>query len=70
MNAHDIKILNKIIDHAQKVIKYASTCEDAEAFFNDDMRIEACVFNIMQIGELASIWSELSYRPAWHGGSM
>ncbi len=58
MNTHDLKVLNKIVEHAQKVIDYTSSCTNAESFLNDEMRVEACVFNIMQIGELAH--SELS----------
>lgn len=42
-----------MIEHAQKVIDYTASCHDVDVFLNDDMRIEACVFNIMQIGELA-----------------
>ncbi len=71
MNAHDVKILQKIIIHAQKVMAYIKECNTYECFAADEMRVEACVFNIMQIGELAH--TDLSqdakdyiYTIPWH----
>ena len=53
MNSHDIKVLQKITEHAQKVMSYASRYDQMDEFLKDEMCVEACVFNIMQIGELA-----------------
>ena len=37
------------------VLLYCSDCDSQEAFEADSMRVEACVFNLMQIGELAKM---------------
>ena len=58
MNSHDKKVIQKIIEHASHVIEYVSNGNNVEEFMNNGMVVEACVFNIMQIGELAH--SELS----------
>ena len=69
MNNHDIKILHKLLEHARKVIDYTSSCANSQTFLSDEMRVEACVFNMMQIGELAhtelsdSAKSEISSIP-------
>lgn len=34
-------------------MKYCESCGSLEEFQTDFMRVEACVFNLMQIGELA-----------------
>ncbi|WP_320055095.1 DUF86 domain-containing protein [Eubacterium limosum] len=39
--------------HIHTVLKYSEDCHDIEAFQSESMRVEACVFNLMQIGELA-----------------
>ena len=44
-------IMKKIIAYAEKIISYCDD-KDYETFSNDTMRIEACVFNLSQIGEL------------------
>ena len=53
MDNKDKRILNKIIEHITSVIDYCAGCENLKDFQNDPMRVEACVFNLMQIGELA-----------------
>lgn len=45
-------ILKKLIQHTQKVITYCAG-KSFEEFVEDTMCIEACVFNISQIGELS-----------------
>lgn len=44
-------IVKKVIAYAEKIIGY---CEgkDYKIFANDTMLVEACVFNLSQIGEL------------------
>lgn len=58
MNGHDKKVLLKLIDHTDHIMEYVSKCEDILSFENNSLVVEACVFNLMQIGELAH--SELS----------
>lgn len=47
-----VQTLKKIIDHITHTLEY---CEglDFDIFMNNRMLQEACVFNILQIGELA-----------------
>ncbi|MBQ4492366.1 MAG: DUF86 domain-containing protein [Deltaproteobacteria bacterium] len=58
MKDKDRDILRKIWDHARKVIKYSKNCKTYEEFAGSDLISDACIFNIMQIGELAK--NELS----------
>lgn len=53
MNAKDRQVLDKIAQHIESAIRYSSNCKDLQDFESDSMRVEACVFNLMQIGELA-----------------
>ena len=53
MDNKDIQILGKIVDHISSVLTYCSDCTSLDDFQSDPMRVEACVFNLMQIGELA-----------------
>lgn len=53
MDNKDRKILQKIYEHVVTVLGYCDNCKELEAFQKDSMRVEACVFNLMQIGELA-----------------
>ena len=53
MSDNDLKVLRKILTHINAVISYCESCKSLADFQSDPMRIEACVFNLMQIGELA-----------------
>ncbi|MCR5480270.1 MAG: DUF86 domain-containing protein [Ruminococcus sp.] len=53
MDKRDVQVLEKISDHISSVLSYCKDCSSLEDFQNDKMRVEACVFNLMQIGELA-----------------
>ena len=53
MDSKDLQVLRKIISHINAVILYCESCDTLDDFQNDAMRVEACVFNLMQIGELA-----------------
>lgn len=55
MNNKDVQALEKIYRHIISVLKYCEDCEDLTVFQTDSMRVEACVFNLMQIGELAKV---------------
>ena len=53
MDNRDKQVLQKINDHIAAVFTYCKDCETLDDFQADKMRVEACVFNLMQIGELA-----------------
>lgn len=53
MDSNDKKILEKILKHVTTTLEYCAQCESLQDFQNNNMRVEACVFNLMQIGELA-----------------
>ena len=53
MDNKDKQVLTKIHKHITAIISYCGCCTDFEDFQKDDMSVEACVFNLMQIGELA-----------------
>ena len=55
MENKDKEVLLKILRHAEHAIEYASKHEDCSKFQSDDMCVEATVFNLMQIGELAKV---------------
>lgn len=44
-------IVNKLIGYATKIVNYCSD-KNYESFKEDTMLVEACVFNLSQIGEL------------------
>ena len=47
------KIIQKIINHIESILKYTNNVTYDE-FRNNNMMVEACVFNLSQIGELAN----------------
>ncbi len=53
MDSKDRHILTKIYKHITSILSYCENCSVFEDFQKDEMRVEACVFNLMQIGELA-----------------
>lgn len=53
MENRDREILLKILKHAEHAAEYVSKFEDRSCFEADEMCVEATVFNLMQIGELA-----------------
>ena len=55
MDSKDKYVLNKIYAHIVSVLKYCENANSLEDFNKDNMRVEACVFNLMQIGELAKV---------------
>lgn len=52
MRDKDKIVLNKIIERINNIIKYCNGC-NYEEFERNLMLTEACVFNILQIGELS-----------------
>ena len=53
MDNRDKKVLDKILQHINSTMSYCEDCNSLQDFEADSMRVEACVFNLMQIGELA-----------------
>ncbi len=50
MDDKNIRTVKKIIAYSEKILSYCSTLSE-DTFLADDMLAEACVFNIIQIGE-------------------
>jgi hypothetical protein len=70
MNSKDIAVLKKIQQHTESIMRYCQHCKLLQDFEADSMRVEATVFNLMQIGELAktSLSDEARHRsPRFHG---
>ena len=71
MSSKDFRVLQKLYSHTQSIIKYSSDYCTLEEFEADSMCVEATVFNLMQIGELAKaslsedVKAQLSAIP-WH----
>lgn len=53
MSNKDRMVLRKILQHIESILKYTADCQTSEEFSAASMRLEATVFNLMQIGELA-----------------
>ena len=45
-------IISKMINYVEKILKYTDGMKYSE-FESKDMVVEACVFNLSQLGELA-----------------
>lgn len=54
MNDKDKQVLIRINEHIQSILEYCQDCSGLFQFQENRMRAEACVFNLMQIGELAN----------------
>ena len=53
MNSKDFRVLEKLHKHTRSIMKYCAPYLTLEEFEADSMCVEATVFNLMQIGELA-----------------
>lgn len=53
MDSKDIRVLKKLLQHTDAIMRYCQSCKQLADFEADAMRVEATVFNLMQIGELA-----------------
>ena len=53
MDDKDRRVLRKLQEHTEAVLRYCKDCASLSDFEADPMRAEATVFNLMQIGELA-----------------
>ncbi len=54
MNEHDKQVLMRIQRHTELILQYTEGCNNKSEFLKDSMRVDACVFNLMQIGELSN----------------
>lgn len=55
MGDKDKHVLTKMYTHIVSILKYCENNTRLEEFTADKMRVEACVFNLMQIGEPAKM---------------
>ena len=53
MDSKDRRVLQKLQAHTEAILRYCKDCHSLVEFESDSMRVEATVFNLMQIGELA-----------------
>jgi uncharacterized protein with HEPN domain len=51
MDEKNVRIVTKIISYAEKIIDYCKGIDET-SFLTDIKLVEACVFNLIQIGEL------------------
>lgn len=53
MDDKDRRVLQKLQAHTESILRYCQDCRSLTEFESDPMRVEATVFNLMQIGELS-----------------
>ena len=53
MDSKDLAVLKKMLQHTRAILEYCKDCQSLAAFEENSMRVEATVFNLMQLGELA-----------------
>lgn len=53
MNDRDIKALNRIIVHIENILEYVKPIHIIEDFTHNQLVVDAVVFNLSQIGEIA-----------------
>jgi uncharacterized protein with HEPN domain len=57
MDNKNIQLIQKIIVYAQKILNYCHNVNE-EDFITDSKLVEACVFNLIQMGELTRLISD------------
>lgn len=55
MSSKDQLVLKKIQQHIESILRYCQGVRNFQQFQSDSMLVEATVFNLMQIGELAKV---------------
>jgi len=50
MDDRNVRTVNKIIGYAEKILSYCSELSE-DTFLTDDKLVDACVFNLIRIGE-------------------
>lgn len=53
MDSKDTAVLKKMLQHTKAILEYCKDCNSLAEFEEYSMRVEATVFNLMQLGELA-----------------
>ena len=53
MDSKNMAVLKKMLQHTQAIQEYCADCTDHKSFEANPVRVEATVFNLMQLGELA-----------------
>ncbi|MBR1567027.1 MAG: DUF86 domain-containing protein [Oscillospiraceae bacterium] len=53
MDSKDVAVLKKMLQHTRAILDYCKDCKSLSDFERNTMRVEATVFNLMQLGELA-----------------
>jgi len=63
-------IIQKIIGYCEKILQYCKGNADMESFVSNSLLVEACVFNLSQIGELVNRledpFTEMHPDIPWH----
>ena len=62
MDDKDRRVLQKLQTHTESILRYRQDCCSLAEFEADSMRVEATVFNLMQIGELATTQAAVHYK--------
>ena len=55
MSGKDKQVIEKIIKHIERILKYSHGVEVPEEFEKNELSVDACVYNLLQIGELAKV---------------
>ena len=50
MDSRDIAVLRKMLQHTKAILDYCKDCQSLAGFEENPMRVEATVFNLMQLG--------------------
>lgn len=53
MRERDKQVIVRIQKHTAAILRYTQSRGDKNDFLSDPMLVDACVFNLMQIGELS-----------------
>lgn len=53
MDSKDKRVLRKLQEHTEAILRYCRDCHSLSEFEANPMLVEATVFNLMQIGELS-----------------
>ena len=71
MNDRDVKAIKKIITHIENILDYVKSIHSLEDFTHNQLVVDAVVFNLAQIGEIAkyrisSIFKDTQMSVPWH----
>jgi uncharacterized protein with HEPN domain len=53
MNDRDVKAIKRIITHIENILDYVKSIHSLEDFTHNQLVVDAVVFNLAQIGEIA-----------------